>query len=137
MAIIPEAAQEMFKKVPDVIFSTANEQGQPNSCIVGMKAILDDETVYLSDQFFKKTYDNFMVNPKCAIVYWEGHEAYQLHGTVEYVTEGSDVFAAQSAWVNAAFEKMGMPIKAKGGCIVKVDAVYTSAAGPHAGEQIA
>ena len=93
--------------------------------------------MYLSDQFFKKTYDNFMVNPKCAIVYWEGHEAYQLHGTVEYVTEGSDVFAAQSAWVNAAFEKMGMPIKAKGGCIVKVDAVYTSAAGPHAGEQIA
>ena len=68
MAIIPEAAQELFKKVPDVIFSTANEQGQPNSCIVGMKAILDDETVYLSDQFFKKTYDNFMVNPKCAIV---------------------------------------------------------------------
>ena len=38
MAIIPEAAQELFKKVPDVIFSTANEQGQPNSCIVGMKA---------------------------------------------------------------------------------------------------
>ena len=137
MTAIPEAAQEMFKKVSDVVFSTADEQGQPNACIVGMKAILDDETIYLSDQFFNKTHANFMANPKCSVVFWDGNEAYQIYGTVEYVTEGNDIFAAQSAWVNAAFEKMGMPIKAKGGCIVKVSAVYSSTPGPQAGAQIA
>lgn len=136
MAIIPQEAQELFKAVSDVVFTTANAEGQPNGSIVGMKAILDDETIYLSDQFFNKTKANFLANPKCSIVYWGEGGAYQIYGTVEYVTDG-DVFAAQSAWVNAAFEKMGMPITAKGGCIVKVDAVYTSAPGPQAGSQIA
>ena len=136
MAIIPEAAQELFKKVPDVIFSTANEQGQPNSCIVGMKAILDDETVYLSDQFFKKTLANIQANQKVSVLFWEGHTAYQIYGTARYINEGEE-FEAQAAWVNAAFEKMGMPIKTKGGCFVTVEAVFSAAAGPMAGAQLA
>ena len=136
MAIIPQEAQELFKSVADVVFTTANADGQPNGSIVGMKAILYDETIYLSDQFFNKTKANFLANSKCSVVFWEGSKAFQLYGTVEYVTEG-DIFAAQSAWVNAAFEKMGMPITAKGGCIIKVDAVYTSTPGPQAGAQIA
>ena len=136
MAVMPEEVQKLFKEVQNVVFTTADADGQPNSCIVGMKAILDDETVYMSDQFFKKTLANVQANPKVAIVFWEGGNAYQLHGTAQYVNEG-EVFEAQKAWVNAAFEKMGLPIQTKGGCIVKVESVYTSAAGPTAGDKIA
>ena len=136
MAVMPAEVQDLFKKVSDVVFTTASADGQPNSCIVGMKAVIDDETVYLSDQFFKKTLANVQANPKVAIVFWEGINAFELHGTARYVNEGPE-FEAQKAWVDAAFEKMGMPIRAKGGCFVHVDAVFTSAPGPMAGDKIA
>lgn len=136
MAVMSAEVQELFKSVKNVAFSTATPDAQPNTCIVAMKAILDDETVYLSDQFFKKTLANLQANPKVAIAFWEGNNAFVLHGTATYVNEG-ELFESQKAWVDAAFEKMGLPIKAKGGCVVKVEAVYTSAPGPTAGDQIA
>ena len=136
MAVIPAEAQELFKEVDNVVFATATPDAQPNACIVGMKALIDDETVYLSDQFFKKTLANVKDNPKVAVAYWKGSDAYVLHGTARYVNEGAE-FEEQAAWVNAAFEKMGLPIKSKGGCFVSVESVYTSKPGPTAGDQIA
>ena len=136
MAVMPAEVQDLFKKVSDVVFTTASADGQPNSCIVGMKAVIDDETVYLSDQFFKKTLANVQANPKVAIVFWEGINAFELHGTARYVNEGPE-FEAQKAWVDAAFEQMGKPIKAKGGCFVHVDEVFCSAPGPNAGDKLA
>lgn len=136
MAIMSDQVRELFEEVSDVVFSTAGADGQPNSCIVGMKAVIDDETVYLSDQFFKKTLANVRANPKVAVVFWKGLEAYELHGTARYVDEGAD-FEAQKAWVDAAFEQMGKPIKAKGGCFVHIEAIFSSSPGPTAGEQIA
>ena len=128
--------QALFKEVKDVVFTTARADGQPNSCIVAMKAIVDDETVYLSDQFFKKTLENVQANSKVAIVFWKGTEAYELYGTARYVNEGEE-FTSQKEWVDAAFEKMGLPIKAKGGCYVHIDEVFSSAPGPQAGNKLA
>ena len=136
MAVMPAEVQDLFKKVSDVVFTTASADGQPNSCIVGMKKIINDETVYLSDQFFNKTLANVRENAKVAVVWWGEGGAYELHGTARYVNEGPE-FEAQKAWVDAAFEQMGKPIKAKGGCFVHVDAVFTSAPGPMAGDKIA
>ncbi|MBE6473387.1 MAG: pyridoxamine 5'-phosphate oxidase family protein [Coriobacteriaceae bacterium] len=136
MATMPAEVQELFKEVDNVVFSTASTDGQPNSCIVGMKAIIDDETVYLSDQFFKKTLANVQANPKVAVVFWQGAKAFELRGTARYVNEGAE-FEAQKAWVDAAFEQMGMPIKAKGGCFVSVEEVFISSPGPTAGDKIA
>ena len=136
MAIMSAEVQELFKEVSDVDFSTASADGQPNSCVVVMKAVIDDETVYLSDQFFNKTLANVKANPKVAIVFWKGIDAFELHGTARYVNEGAE-FEAQKKWVDEAFANMGKPIKAKGGCFVHVDAVYSSKPGPGAGDKIA
>ena len=132
MAKMSAEIQELFKKVPNVAFCTASAEGQPNANIIGMKAIIDDETIYLSDQFFLKTKENFLANPKVSVVWWGDGGAYQVHGTAEYVEDEELI-----AWANGAFESLGMPIKAKGGVKVAVEAVYTSAAGPNAGAQIA
>ena len=136
MAVMSTEVQKLFKEVKDVVFSTASLDAQPNTCIVGMKTIIDDDTIYLSDQLFNKTLANVQANPKVAVVFWQGSEAYEIHGTARYVNEGEE-FEAQKAWVDAAFEQMGKPIKAKGGCFVHVDAVFTSAPGPMAGDKIA
>mgnify|MGYP002510957047 CR=1 FL=1 len=136
MAVMPEEVQRLFKQTSNVVFATATGDAQPNMCIVGMKAVIDDETVYLSDQFFKKTLVNLEENQKVAIAFWEGVEAYVIHGTARYVNEGAE-FETQKAWVDAAFEQMGKPIKAKGGCFVHVDEVFTSQPGSTAGDKIA
>ena len=136
MAVMPKEVQELFTNVKGVVFSTANAGGQPNSCVVGMKKVIDDETIYLSDQFFKKTLANVKENQQVSVVFWEGHNAYQIHGTARYVNDGEE-FTSQKEWVDALFAQTGMPIKAKGGMYVHVDAVYNTAAGPNAGAQIA
>lgn len=136
MTAMPGEVKELFQKVDAVVFATADGAAQPNACIVGMKSVIDDETIYLSDQFFNKTLENLEQNQKVSVIFWEGHDAYQIHGTARYVNEGPE-FEERATEVNALFAKMGMPIKAKGGAFVHVDAVYTSAAGPEAGTQIA
>ncbi len=136
MAKIPQEAQDLFNQVSDVVFATSRTDGQPNCCIVAMKKIIDDETIYLSDQFFKKTLANVVDNPKVCVIWWGEGGAFEIYGTATYVDEGPE-FEEQAAWVNAAFEGMGMPIAAKGGCYVKVDEVYTSSPGPMAGDKIA
>ena len=136
MTAIPENVQALFKEVDNVVFATAREDGQPNCCIVAMKAVIDDETVYLSDQCFKKTLANVQANPKVSIIFWKGIEAYELYGTARYVNEGEE-FETQKAWVDAAFESKGMPMRAKGGCFVHVEGVYSSTPGPNAGDEIA
>ncbi len=136
MAKMPQEVQELFTNVKNVVFSTARVDGQPNSCIVAMKKVVDDETLYLSDQFFKKTLANINDNQKVSIIFWGERGAYEIYGTARYVNEGPE-FEEQAAWVNAAFEQMGLPIKAKGGCYVHVEEVYNTMAGPTAGDKIA
>ena len=137
MAVAMSAeVQELFNKVDNVVFCTATPEGQPNGSIVGKKAVIDDTTVYLSDQFFKKTLANMLDNPKISVVFWDGPTAYQLYGTARYVNEGPE-FEEQAAWVNKSFADAGMPITTKGGCFMTVEAVYSSTPGPNAGAQIA
>ena len=136
MAIMTPEMQELFNTIDNVVFSTARDDGQPNSCIVGIKCVVDDETVYVSDQFYKKTLANVQANPKVAIVFWKGMEAYEIYGTARYVNEGPE-FEEKKAWADGIFEQMGAPMRAKGGCFVHVDEIYSSTPGPDAGAKLA
>ena len=136
MAKMAPEIQKLFNEVGTVVFSTARADGQPNTCIVGIKCVVDDETVYVSDQFYKKTLANVLANPKVAITFWKDQEAYQIYGTARYVNEGSE-FEEKKAWADGIFEQSGLPISAKGGCFVHVDEVYSSSPGPDAGSKLA
>ena len=136
MTAIPQNVQDVFNAVKDVALATATTDGAPNANIIGMKKIIDDETLYLSDQFFNKTLANLEQNQKVAVLFWNEDGAFQIKGTARYVNEGAE-FEEQAAWVNAAFESLGMPIKTKGGIFVDVEAVYSSNPGPEAGALLA
>ena len=136
MAVMPKEVQDLFNNAKNMVLATSTPDGVPNAAPIGMKKVIDDETVYVSDQFFKKTLANVQANPKVCVVWWGDEGAYELYGTARYVNEGPE-FESQAVWVNAAFEQMGMPVKTKGGVYVHVDEVYTSAPGPHAGDKIA
>ncbi len=102
MAVMSREVKDLFEKVPTAVFSTSSLEGQPNAAPVGMKKVVDDETVYVSDQFFRKTLANVRANAKVSLVFWGDEGAYQLHGTARYVNEG-DEFAEQKKWADGAF----------------------------------
>jgi hypothetical protein len=136
MAKMTERMMEVFTKVPTAVLATATADGTPNAVPVGAKKIIDDETVLISDQFFGKTLANIKANPKVALTYWEGHEGYQIKGTVTVETSGPR-FEETAKWIEEMGNKSGFPLKSKGAVILKIDEIYGVAPGPGAGKKLA
>ena len=136
MAKLPADVQELFNTAPSMVLATADAQGQPNAAPIGRRKVIDEETVYISDQFFNKTLANLQENAQVAVAFWGETGAYQIHGTARYLNGGEE-FAPLKQWADEAFAAAGKPIVAKGGCFIHVDALYTSAPGPTAGAQLA
>jgi len=135
MAKMTERMMELFKKVPTAVLCTATESGGPNAVPVGAKKIIDDETILISDQFFNKTLANLKANPNVAVTYWEGHEDYQLKGTVTIETSGKR-YEETAAWIEEMGNKAGFPLKSKGAVILKIDEIFGLAPGPGAGKKL-
>ena len=136
MAKLPADVQELFNTAPSMVLCTADAQGQPNGAPIGRRKVIDEETVYISDQFFNKTLANLQENAQVAVAFWGETGAYQIHGTARYLNDGEE-FAPLKQWADEAFAAAGMPIVAKGGCFIHVNALYTSTPGPNAGAQLA
>jgi len=136
MAQMTERMKELFAKVPTVVLSTASEDGTPNAVPVGSKKIIDDETILMSDQFFNKTLANIKADPRVAVTFWEGHEGYQLKGTVTIETTGQR-FEDTAKWIDEVSSKAGFPLKSKGAVIMRIQEIYGVAPGPGAGKKLA
>jgi predicted pyridoxine 5'-phosphate oxidase superfamily flavin-nucleotide-binding protein len=135
MAKMTDRMKELFGKVPAVVLSTASGDGSPNAVPVGAKKIIDDETILLSDQFFNKTLANMKSNAKVSVTFWEGHEGYQLKGSVVIETSGKR-FEETAKWIEDMGNAVGFPLKSKGAVILKIDEIYGVSPGPGAGKQL-
>ncbi len=135
MAKMTERMQELFNNVPIVVLSTATIDGIPNVVPVGAKKIIDNETILISNQFFNKTLANMQANPHVAVTYWEGHEGYQLKGTVTIETSGQR-YEDTVKWIDELSTKSGNPKKCKGAIILQIQEIYGLAPGPGAGKQL-
>jgi len=135
MSKMTERMMELFTKVPTAILATATNDGTPNAVPVGAKKIIDSETILISDQFFNKTLANLKANPKATVSFWEGHEGYQIKGTVTIETSGTR-YEETAAWIEDMGNKAGMPLKSKGAVILKIDEVFGLAPGPGAGKKL-
>ncbi|HMA84879.1 MAG TPA: pyridoxamine 5'-phosphate oxidase family protein [Desulfosalsimonadaceae bacterium] len=136
MAKMNDRMKELFEKVPAAIVATATPDGDPNAVPVGAKKIIDDETILISDQFFKKTLANMKSNPRIAVSFWEGHEGYQLKGSITIETSGKR-FEETAKWIEEMGNKAGFPLKSKGAVILKIEEIYGLAPGPGAGKKLA
>ena len=106
MAVMPKEVQDAFNQMKNIVLATATPDGVPNADPMGMKKVIDAETVYISDQFFNKTLANLKENQKVAITFWGDEGAYQIHGTATYINEGEQ-FEELKAWVDSCFAAMG------------------------------
>ena len=136
MAQMTERMKELFNKIRTVVLSTATPDGTPNAVPIGAKKILDDETILISDQFFNKTLANLKANPTAAITFWEGHEGYQIKGTVSIETTGPR-YEDTARWIEDLSAKAGFPLKSKGAIILKIEEIYGVSPGPAAGRKLA
>ncbi|OPY77827.1 MAG: Pyridoxamine 5'-phosphate oxidase [Syntrophus sp. PtaU1.Bin005] len=133
MARMTDRMKELFEKIPTVVLATADSDGKPNAVPVGAKKILDDETILISDQFFNKTLKNMKANPNVAVTFWEGHEGYQLKGSVVLETSGSR-YEETARWIEELGNAAGFPLKSKGIAILKIEEIYGVTPGAKAGK---
>jgi hypothetical protein len=134
MVKMPAEVRETLEKQKPIPIATASKSGVPNVVFVGLLKIVDDETLMLADNFFLKTAQNLMENPKIAILCYnsETKKSFQIKGNVTLCKEGEN-FATMKAWVHGINDKL--PAKA---CVmVKITEIYNAMWGPGAGKQIA
>jgi len=136
MAKMTERMKKLFETVPAAVLSTATTDGQPNAVPVGAKKVIDDETILISDQFFNKTLANLKANPQAAVSFWEGHEGYQLKGSVTIETSGKR-YEETARWIEELGNKAGFPLRSKGVVILKIEEIFGLAPGPGAGKKLA
>ncbi len=75
MAAMTQDVRELFETAENMVLCTASADGAPNGAAIDMKTVIDEETVYISDQFFRKTLANLKENQKVAVAFWTGHDA--------------------------------------------------------------
>lgn len=99
--------------------------------------MLDDETILISDQYFRKTLANLKENPQASLAFWDPRtvEAYQIKGTVTIETSGR-IFEETAAWIEEMARKINAPMKSKGAIVLKIKEIYSSRPGPDAGTRI-
>ena len=136
MAQMTERMQKLLEKVQTAVLATSTKDGVPNAVPIGAKKIIDPETVLVSDQFFNKTIENIRSNPRVSLMYWEGHEGYQLKGTVTVETSGNR-FEETARWIEERGKDIGFPLRSKGAVILKIEEIYAIGPGPKAGRKLA
>lgn len=129
--LTPEVKDVIAKQKPLPI-ATADSAGKPNVVFVGMWKFIDDETIMIVDNFFKKTAANLKANPVMSIVAYDGEskKSYQIKGSVDYTDKGEQYDVAKSM-----AESKKLP--GKGVVVFHIEEVYDAVYGPNAGERIA
>ena len=133
MVVLTEEIKSALSTVKVFPVATASKDGVPNVVPIGFLELVDNETIWISDNFMKKTLDNVLENPKVSFYVWgpETKGCFQIKGTVEVKTSGPE------------FEKMKETVlakmaqaPAKGLLVMKIQDVFQCAPGPDAGEHI-
>lgn len=133
MAALTEEMKKAFATMKAFPVATASADGWPNVVPIGFVELVDDETIWLADNFMKKTLANIKENPKVSLYVWgpDTKGCFQIKGDVELKTIGAD------------FEKMQDTVRskmaqapAKGLLVVKIREVFQCAPGPGAGEKL-
>jgi len=133
MVALTEEMKAAFQAMKIFPVATASKDGWPNVVPIGFVELVDDETIWIADNFMKKTLANILENPKISIYVWgaETKGCFQVKGDVIVKTSGPE------------FEKMQFTVRskmskapAKSLLIMKIREVYECAPGPKAGEKI-
>jgi len=122
---IPKKVKEFFETARYMAFATVDKDGNPNVVAIGSQKIVDDETIWVFDAFFKKTKENILQNNKVSIAMWKKingrNKGYQMKGVAKYHSEGK-LFEEALDWI---YKVKSKKIPRKGLVEIKVTEIYS------------
>jgi uncharacterized protein len=130
---LTEEIKTAFSKVKVFPVATASKDGIPNVAPMGFCKLMDDETIWIGDNFMLKSLANLKENPHVAIYIWgpDTGGCFQIKGKADVIDSG-DKFEKMRSIVHAA--KPGLPAKTL--IEVKISEVFQCAPGPGAGKKL-
>jgi len=133
MAELTAEMKEACTKMKTFAVATASQNGIPNVVPIAFVQVKDSDTIWIADNFMKKTLANLNENPNISFFLWgpEIRGCTQVKGTVTLKTSGPE-FEEMVKWVHAKTPTL----PAKTLLIMKVTEIYSCTPGPTAGEKI-
>lgn len=134
MVAVPEEVRKIFSEQRVLPMGTADKDGVPNTIYIGSWWWVDDETILVVDNFFRKTRRNLEENPRAALVARSRKErvSYQLKCSASIHTDGPQYENAFKR--ERSRDDFHYPCRAI--VLLKVDEVYNAMYGEGAGEKI-
>jgi predicted pyridoxine 5'-phosphate oxidase superfamily flavin-nucleotide-binding protein len=125
--------KEAFGKMKVFPMATATRDGTPNVVPIAIVELVNDDTIWITDNFMNKTISNLRVNPKIALYVWgpEIKGCYQIKGVVSIKTSG-----AEYEEMKAKINKKRPELPARSLITVKITEVYECQPGPKAGAKV-
>lgn len=133
MVALTEEMKQAFSTMKAFPVATSSKNGWPNVVPVGFVELVSDDTIWIADNFMRKTLSNIQENPKISISIWgpETKGCFQIKGEVEIRSSGPE------------FEKMQETVRskmaqapAKNLLIVTIREVYSCTPGKNAGDKL-
>ncbi len=133
MVKLTEEIKTAFSKVKTFPVATASKDGIPNVVPMGFCRLMDDETIWIADNFMLKSLANLKENPHVAIYVWGSDTGgcFQIKGKADVINSG-EKFEKMKSIVHAA--KPGLPAKTL--IEVKISEVFQCSPGPGAGNKL-
>jgi hypothetical protein len=125
--------KEAFEKMKVFSVATASKDGTPNVVPLAMVRLVDDETIWITDNFMNKSMSNLRVNPKVAIYIWgpEIKGCFQIKGVTSIKNSGPE-YEEMKADIN----RKRPELPARSLVVVKITEVYECKPGPTAGAKL-
>jgi len=131
MVQIDQKLKDAIAEVKILPLATASKNGIPNVVPMGSIWVIDEETIWIADNFMKKTLENVLENPHAALYVWS-------QGVGGCIQLKCDVTVEQSGEnvekMRATLHEKKPNLSGKSLLILKVKEIYECAPGPKAGE---
>jgi predicted pyridoxine 5'-phosphate oxidase superfamily flavin-nucleotide-binding protein len=132
VALTPEM-QEAFKATKYFAMATSSKDGDPNVVPIGMAFLMDPETIWIGNQFFKQTLKNVRENPRVALQVWTAGVTgcLKVKGDVKILESGPDYQR-----MKGMVKERKPTLDCKGLLIMKITEVYDCRSGAEAGKRL-
>jgi len=133
MVTLTPEMKETFARIKIFPVATASKKGIPNVAPIAFVVMVDDETLWLADNFMHKTLANVKENPHAAVYIYDADlkKCFQIKGSIDINTAGPD-YEKMKKMVHE--KKPGLPAKSL--LVMKITEVFECNPGPHAGKKL-
>lgn len=133
MVMLNAEMKETFGKVKLFPVATSSKAGIPNVAPIAFVVLVHDDTIWMADNFMKKTLANIKENPHAAIYIYDtdSKKCFQIKGNIEVKTSGPDY----EKMVKMVHDKKP-DLPAKSLLVMKITEAFNCAPGPDAGKKL-